>query len=237
MKENISLIGDLHGQWSVIAHHIEKYGVTDTTFIQVGDLGAGYRPMEGDLRLFQMLHTLLEETNCELIAIRGNHDDPKWFSGEYAHLIPPTIRLLPDYTVIEHSGERWLFIGGAVSVDRIDQLKLGKKWFPGEGITFDLDRLKNIGKVDRVVTHTAPSMAPPFLKGDFVETKMRADRNLRTELDVERQYLNDVYDVLSSDSPPKHWYYGHFHKSHRYRTPDDNCQFVCLGVDEVMLVS
>jgi DNA repair exonuclease SbcCD nuclease subunit len=233
-NKQIIMVGDVHGSWSVIANFIESYSITDTLFIQVGDFGVGFRKRESDMNLLEMLNGLLVENRCELYVIRGNHDDPNWFRGD--ELPYSNIRLLPDYTVMELNGERWLFVGGAVSVDRMDCVQNGMKWFPDEKFVLDEEKLTTVGRIDRVVTHSAPDMTPPFTKGGFVESKMRKDPDLCSDIETERSELTRMYNILKeSGGSVTHWYYGHFHRTHVYNT--NVCGFRCLDVNEFLLVS
>ena len=51
-----------------------------------------------------------------LILMRGNHDNPDYFENRLIDY--PRMKTIPDYCVIQFSGNNILCIGGAVSIDR-----------------------------------------------------------------------------------------------------------------------
>ena len=80
---------------------------------------------------------------------------------------------LADYTVEEIGGKTYLFVGGALSIDRELRLE-GHSWWSDEDIKeLSDDEWNSIaGKFDVVITHTAPSIAPPVLRESSMAVKM-----------------------------------------------------------------
>ena len=111
---NTILVGDLHGNFWAIASFIRRYGIFKSLFIQVGDFGLGFdRYDESNLR---HIDEALEDSQNKVIVIRGNHDDPSyWFEKK---LDLKNIWFIPDYTKLNINGENFLFVGGAVSIDK-----------------------------------------------------------------------------------------------------------------------
>jgi len=69
----------------------------------------------------------------------------------------PNFKLVPDYTRLEINGQSWLFVGGAVSINRIDREE-GKTWWPNEDMVLREDLAI---PSDVLVTHAGPSLANP----------------------------------------------------------------------------
>lgn len=228
-KMRLLFLGDIHGHFAILHQYVKLYGIKDAHIIQVGDFGVGFQTLEKEKRLLEMYHTQLVNNNVHVWAIRGNHDykphfdnDPFGFSN---------IHLVKDYTVLELCDKKILCIGGAVSVDRtwrytklqkqgiFENQTLGREsWWPDETFVLDRDMLGEMRGIDIVVTHTAPHYCEPdntFGFGTFVENIVResGDKELKTDLLVERQQVTDAFTILKMNNNITNAYYGHYHKS------------------------
>jgi calcineurin-like phosphoesterase family protein len=65
--------------------------------------------------MLENLNKFLHEKDIFMIAIRGNHDNPEYFKGDYKFT---NLHLVPDYTVLKLEGQNFLFIGWSISIDR-----------------------------------------------------------------------------------------------------------------------
>ena len=131
-------IGDIHGNFNYIKYVIRHRHIEDETLIQVGDFGIGFEKKHVDLDLLYDLNDFLKKHNCILYVIRGNHDDPAYFTGlfMFSHL-----KLVPDYTIVNIEDKNVLFVGGAHSVDRARRIEFNDVWFPDEMFNLDEDKL------------------------------------------------------------------------------------------------
>jgi len=218
----ILFLGDIHGNFNYIAGEIKRKKITDCTIIQVGDFGIGFSTPENDLKILEAFNQILADQNVIMYAIRGNHDNPKFFNGDYqlSHL-----KLIPDYTVLEIEDHKILCVGGAVSVDRAPRLnemqkaaRYGSKkeqyWFD-ENFIFKEDKIKDLTGIDILVTHTAPEWCVPdnrFGFGPFVEDFASSDHRLLEDLKFERDEVTKMFKLLASNNYIKHHFYGHFHR-------------------------
>ena len=116
----ILLIGDIHGNFNYLKHQITQKNITDCTIIQVGDFGIGFTNRDNDIETLKNLNDFLMGQNITMLAIRGNHDNPDFFKGDIEFT---NLKLLPDYTTLNLEGNNFLFIGGAISVDRTARIK------------------------------------------------------------------------------------------------------------------
>lgn len=230
MKKRIILIGDLHNQWYLIKQNIKNYDVKGAYYIHVGDFPIGFHNDEKE-RLID-LNDELKNTDNHLLLVRGNHDDPAWYKHENHRDVKDlltNITFVQDYDTLEINDENWLFIGGAVSVDRKRRMKENDKWFMDEKFTLDEERLKNMHDIRWVVTHTAPHFCEPQNVGGFVLEIATYDMHLIEDIQFERNQVTKAYEILNNNNPwIKGWFYGHFHRN--AITDYNGCKFACLNI-------
>lgn len=232
-KDKIILIGDIHGEYGRLRYDINRMH-ENAYIIQVGDFGIGfYKPnyYQSELKLVQQV---LERTNCELFAIRGNHDDPEYFKETNNPFDFKNITLLKDYSELNLLDKNILLVGGAVSIDREWRIAKNKKqqsqgddrrcWWADEVFAYN-DNF-DYKKYDIVVTHTRPANCGSFKGFDNIKGFFDGDDTLKEELIQESQ---DV-EYLWNKTKPQHWYYGHFHESNLIET--SGTIFRCLNINE-----
>lgn len=218
------LLGDIHGDFQEIYYFSKRNETQEPiNLIQVGDFGAGFKSSFIDD--MEYLNTELANSNVTLYAIRGNHDDPKFFNGEYNW---SNIKLLPDYTVLEIEGKRILLVGGAISIDRLQRTE-NVSWWKDEVFNFDSEKLSEFRNIDTVITHSAPHFVFPQTFNSLVLSFASYDSKLIQDLTDERNRFNEMYNILNENNKIKHWFYGHFHttRSERY----EDTMFHVLGVN------
>lgn len=222
------LIGDIHGTFRTLVKEIENG--TEKNIIQVGDFGLGFRTRGRDLEFLRELDGLLKEKGKKLYVLRGNHDDPSFWNGQYDDSFE-NIDLVTDYSIVTIEGYKVLFVGGALSIDRKQRAK-GVDYWEGEEFQYEedvlLDSFKQWGNPDIVVTHTAPSLCYPREFNDLVYSFARLDSTLLTDLSVERSLVDRLYDVVRAQQQPKYWVYGHFHSDRQEER--DGTKFILLGI-------
>lgn len=225
-RDKIVLVGDIHGQFRQLGYDIKRL-YTDAHIIQVGDFGMGYHKPNYYKDELTKLSKTLEQTNCKLYAIRGNHDDPAYFAETNNPFDIDNITLLADYSELNLLGKSILCIGGAVSIDRLTNIP-GESWWEGEKFNLKLEHEfpYRDRQYDLVLTHTRPKCCGSFKGFSNIAYWCENDPNLINELIEESEQLDCVYELTK---PPK-WCYGHFHES--VITQCDNTVFKCLNIDE-----
>ena len=202
--------------------------VTDTTIIQVGDFGAGFKKRE---RFDEDMHDInkqLVKNNNRLLVIRGNHDDPAYFDGTYNF---SNIEFLKDYTVRNIEGRNYLFVGGAISIDRIIR-KSGVEYWPDEKFVLDLDKINAIDEnIDVVIAHSSPSFCQPVHFNELVWWYVAQDPSLHNELLQERKDFEEMYNALKENGHTlEYWFNGHFHFNAEELIQDTN--FILLTINQ-----
>lgn len=126
------LLGDHHSNYDDLIRALLRKGLRDCRIIHVGDGEEGY-PEYWDSETPEHLYKAFASIEIEYLSIRGNHSNPNVFDGS---INLPNFKLLPDYTRLEINGESWLFVGGAVSINRLDR-EQEKTWWLAEEMILD----------------------------------------------------------------------------------------------------
>lgn len=253
---NILICGDIHGDFNLLVNKICcQFELTDTLVVVAGDCGFGFEREGYYENIYNKNKRKLDEANNYIVFVRGNHDNPAYFTNE--HINYERFMTVPDYTVIEVSGRTILCIGGAVSIDRnyrIDcqnrlnikhyhgpeELKPGYYW-QNEMPVYDEEKLNQISErfiIDTVVTHTAPDFCESRNKNG-IKSFIKSDEKLKDDVKQERLIMTQIYHKLNElNQPLSYWFYGHFHKSNTELIDDvyfkmlnimECCELYCLG--------
>lgn len=227
--KDIYIVGDIHSNLTVIGNLMDG-AIKDSVFIQVGDFGIGFSDRVYENKKLQALNTLLREKNNILLVIRGNHDDPSYYQG---NCTLSNLKLLPDYSYAEINSKTYLFIGGALSIDRLARTPF-KDYWPNEGLELKEELVR---PCDVLITHTKTSKQYPqtfskiVLEWNEVENKVFADRpqdNLLEELKAENFLMDRIFLIAQ----PKQHFYGHFHTSRSEII--NGCECKLLDINEVI---
>lgn len=221
--------GDIHASLELIKYYINYHHLKDTCIIICGDIGLGFQP-KWEHHMIDLINKKLMLTNCYTICCRGNHDSPAYFqdvsiikdNGNPRHWLN-----VPDYTVINVLGKNVLMCGGGISIDRTWRISEGIGYWSDEQVKYQPKVSK---KIDIICSHSAPSFAFPFSKGDFVKHWMSVDPELEADMRVERETLDKVYEDYKDTIT--HWYYGHFHQSQTQFI--DGKMFRCCNIGELV---
>jgi Icc-related predicted phosphoesterase len=214
------VMGDTHGEWGPALDAIQRNHIRDAIILHAGDVGIGFLPKDVQEEILESLNAELAERNVRMYCIRGNHDDPQYFTGAYAY---SNITLMPDYTRMRINGEEFLFVGGAISIDRIKRTTY-KSWWPDEVLVYDAER---VTPCDVLVTHTAPNWVGPNDKNG-IAYYTEQDDTLWAECVSERILMNELIEACGA----KRHYCGHFHLS---ATAENNgCRSTILNINELL---
>lgn len=220
--KSVVVCGDIHGEFLTLVHKMcVQYNMYDTLVIVAGDCGFGFEKQGYYDNIYRRIQKRLAAHNCWIAMVRGNHDNPAYFSEQLIHY--ERFRTVPDYSVIEACAHRILCIGGALSIDRRVRLEEMRRSFAkncywaDEMPVYSPDKLNEIAAtdihIDTVITHTAPSFCEFVLKHGL-DYWAQTDAALLCDSQTERQTMDAILAHLRRDGHPlTHWYYGHFHQS------------------------
>ena len=238
--KQVIVSGDIHGDFrSLVFKLCIQYGCTDTLLIVAGDCGFGFEKPGYYELVYKDVAARLGKANNWIVFVRGNHDDPAYFSEE--RIDHTRWRTVPDYSVISAAGNNLLCIGGATSIDRYKRMKLNVRYhikdvsyyWPDEAPVFRPDELESIPDglmIDTVVTHTAPSFCEQNTHVGL-ESWAEWDSSLLEDVAVERATMDQIYECIKRHGHPiRKWYYGHFHQS--WNGLFDGTQFSMLDIME-----
>ncbi len=219
-------VGDIHGDFLAFRYKIIEHDYRNCILVLCGDIGFGFQSMKDDYNEILKLQGFLEEYNINVLALRGNHDNPEYFTN--TNIICNWFNV-KDYEIINTIFGNILFIGGARSVDKTKRT-LNKNWWEGETILPMTDEiLEELNKypIDIVATHSAPNFCMP-LRNDNLLAWATVDDTVLKDCNNERLLLSNIYTKLSENHKIKLWYYGHFHDV--YYTLENDCKFHGLNI-------
>jgi UDP-2,3-diacylglucosamine pyrophosphatase LpxH len=210
---------------------MNEYRLENALIIVAGDCGFGFYRRGYYDNMIQKYHKRLAKSNNYVLFVRGNHDNPTYFTGDVINT--KRIKCIPDYSKVTAAGHTILCIGGGLSIDRTIRLRERNNtadhyngeerfkpayYWPDEMPVFDEDYLETIKedgiRPDTIITHTAPSWCELSDKGGIFLEMMREDDKLEEDNKIERGTMDQIHDWLQChDMRPERWIYGHFHRS------------------------
>jgi hypothetical protein len=218
------ILGDHHADYDDLIRALLRRGLRNCRIIHVGDGEEGY-PECWDDQTAEHLDNAFASLEIEFLSIRGNHSNPHVFNGS---VNLPNFKLIRDYTRLEIENENWLFVGGAVSVNRLDR-EPGKTWWMEEEMILDETRAQ---AADVLVTHTGPSwLTPP--RSDLLDHYAAAEAFIGTTT-LRRELRDEAarHDRLFELTRPRQWYFGHHHHSATHQ--HDGCSIRQLDMAELV---
>lgn len=202
----MKFIGDVHGKYARYKNLIKKSKDT----IQVGDMGVGFRKLNGDCHDSNFHvnppYDRMVEGNHRFI--RGNHDNPTVCKNHS--------QCIDD----GHVEGDMMFIGGAVSIDRAFRQE-GYNWWADE----ELSHKELINLTDKyiqvkpriMVTHTCP---------EFLTSTMAYAANRGEKLTGFPSVTQQAFDGMIYHHRPELWIFGHWHVD--FDSIIDGTRYICL---------
>lgn len=224
----VAILGDIHTDTQYLEYAIRSAVEQGAkAMIQVGDFGLNYSDS-----FLSAIDNITRDNNIQLMAIRGNHDDPWWFR-QYRRM--DNVHFIPDGLVTTVGKKRVAFLGGAVSIDR-DHREEGISWWSDERVNpHVVNQWMNDGvKADILITHDSPVL-PDNLPGFTLPADISRD------CDEDRHHVAMAVEVIEPDVV----YHGHYHvRSHKEYYQADakktlieglNCNYVDLDQSMIIL--
>lgn len=203
----VSIIGDTHGDNKAILNWNKS--VKDSTLIHVGD--SCIQPYD-----LEVLDYKFAQNRNKLLLIRGNHESTQ-YSFEGQKWGEGNVETLRDYSFRTLEGKNYLFIGGAISLDRVWRRKFAQRcpglenWYrEDEALVYKPELLPN--DVEILITHTAPVEFLPKADPNFLLKFAENDNKLLVDIEQERANITSIYNQCAALGVRKS-YFGHWHMS------------------------
>lgn len=213
---DIYFTGDIHGNFEPFAFYVTaQKQLHDCHVFVCGDIGMGFYKLNYYHNTLTRINKKFKEKNIFVYFIRGNHDDPIYFTDNSPIAVTlSNIRFVKDYEIISINDHNILCVGGATSVDRIYR-KENETWWRDEYVhEYNIDKIQNINDVDIVVTHCTPMFSQP----KYVRITWMSDED-DTIAKQDRNILCNIYFKLYKHI--KYWFYGHYHAHYELFVPND----------------
>ena len=226
--EQILALGDTHSI-DVVSTVINGYNISNCILIHVGDIGIGFAHIEKDTSKLNWLNNLCVEKNIKFLGLRGNHDSPNYFHPD--HQINKTlsnVELVEDYSIKTINDKKFLFAGGAVSIDRQYRTE-GKDYWRGEKFVLP-DNLETLEQCDVLISHTCTVKTQPY-GFDNIKGWFKNDPKLKDDLIKERK---DISTLVKQVNPSIN-VFGHYHTVIAERI--DGIFYRGLDINEIVSVT
>lgn len=232
------VMGDTHSLEKTfdVLHKIEQRGgFPDLPFVLVllGDCGAICRPKETVSMYCAHISDVLNKVGGKLLMIRGNHDNPWFFGGEFTPTPMATenaVFFIKDHTVLNIDYKRVVFVGGSYSMD-YDIRTPGYSYFTDE---LPVPPPPHTTNADIVLAHQLPGSMAPLIVRD-IETARGLTYAPPAELQTMIDTSNATMQLVLETYQPKKWYCGHYH--HRANYTQGECVFRVLAPEEILLTT
>jgi predicted phosphodiesterase len=203
LNKKILIVGDLHGKFEQLFKLIDQYEINNCYLVSVGDIGIGFKNNKRkELKAVEIYNEFFKFRNINFMGIAGNHDARTlYFDGS---IKLSNFGLLPDYHVEFINDEKFLFVGGAISIDRKIRQE-GVSYWNDEAFVLKPDFAV---ECDVLITHSAPSWLGSFTK-DGILGWCNRDQHLWRDCVKEREELATLFELAK----PKKSFCGHFHTS------------------------
>jgi hypothetical protein len=234
----MKIVGDIHADFNFIAGAIQES--KDENIIQLGDFGLGFASYEHDIDSLRWLNSLLEDSKSTLYVIRGNHDNPFFWSSDFILDMETTmglhhIKLVPDNTIVRIENKTCYMAGGAISIDRTKR-KAEISWWPNEVYKFVTpSNTREHGKIDLVFTHNISHKIQPkfslYSANYLVEHYCKIDSSLFVDMVAEQVQFDMLLDsIVDNSNTDIRWYHGHYHDSVETNVTINNANIRCTSV-------
>lgn len=194
--------GSIHGKFEQFINNLKGNDIKSENIIQCGNLGLGKND-ELNRKQLEFLDRELDHLHCKMYAVRGNEDNPAYFTGEYTFA---NLKLVEDYKLLIIGGRKVFFLGGGITM-----YVEPEKYFREENIKIDEKKIAKAADADIIVTHVPPPYIFTFEYRINIESKIISeDACLRGKIDRQREALSRIKRVAALKYPPEYWFSGHY---------------------------
>lgn len=236
---DVYVVGDIHGEATLLSNILEAYEIKDCILILLGDIGIWQYK---DYKHYLKLDEFCKNNNIITYAFRGNHDNPAFFlkSENSSPIVKrfwdkfTNFKCLPDLTRLNVNGANGIVIGGAVSIDRCCRksfqssyrqtcgLYKRNDWWADEYIAETAGILE---KFDFILSHTGPRPTNIMPLNEFNCSFFKHDNDLKDAVEAEYKRLEEIAIQFN----PKKWWFGHFHTNDSFDYKNIRCTAVDIN--------
>lgn len=210
------LVGDIHAEQGEFFHNVKEQNIRNSNIILLGDVGVGFE-LEPPEKFFGYFSKMLKARNNRAYLIRGNHDNPSFWSDETKKHIESKYEnvTMLQQGFVNINGDLFYVYPGAVSIDRIIRTE-GTWWFRDERVApidkmdisyqwtelYEDEYIKQYGELDNngeefkpikgVLGHTGPR--PNNLDDGQLQRRCLKDKRLIDDVNEEAQFVYNVMD-------------------------------------------
>ena len=225
----IAVLGDVHGIGWIVTESVRKtvdYCKENNiqqpeVLVQVGDFWSYSQ------KQLKTISYTAKKNNMMIVFIPGNHEDwdklDEWSTTNIT-MIKDNVYYAPIGSQALLHGEKTLFVGGAVSIDK-DQRTPGYDWYPQETMSITtyntiMDTIDNSFNI--IVSHDSPLDAPTPV--EFTISNDKINKEAVSHREMLQSIVNNVQPSLVM--------HGHFHVN--YESIVDNGDYVkkVVGVNK-----
>lgn len=217
---------------------------SNSVVVVCGDNGFGFENIKHYYEIFDRNQQVLKLNNTVVLFIRGNHDDPSYFSEEKINY--ENIKTIPDYSVLITKDFTSLCIGGGISYDRSwrvkrealtnkykqDQTKFKKLYWEDEGISFNEEIIDSINKndnilIDNLITHMPLNQGKHPQSSYISWTKI--DESLSNDFKSQTDILTNVFNLINKRDNIKTVVSGHLRNYDIFKTNNEKLLNICVS--------
>lgn len=219
-------MGDTH-DIVVVRYQLDRANIKNSIIVHVGDIGVGFRSIEKEEHVLWQLQKWLVQNNNLFFGCRGNHEDPSIFNLDHRfNKTFSNIKFLPDYSRLNINDKKFLFVGGAISIDRMYRTP-NKDYWVDESFVLG-EREEDLTPCDVLITHSSGINQFPVGGLAKIAHWLERDDTLERDIILERTNIQNLYDKVK---PKIAHIFGHFHHSHTEY--DKEVLNKCLNINEL----
>jgi len=206
LNKEIVILGDVHGNFKELKYILEDWIQPKPKLaILCGDIGLFWP------RSLPEHNKIFSDIDMKILFIDGNHDRHDIWQTENSPIID-SLKASGKYYMPRGSIERimnqnFLFLGGALSIDKLFRLPY-ISWWPEEELSQkDYEKIDKNVPIDVVISHDIPNSFK-FKQLDRFEKQDEQTRR--------------ILDIILHEKKPKEWFFGHHHIQTSGRFEHDN---------------
>lgn len=204
-SNNITLIGDINGNWYSLYIKIKERNIIDRNFILLGNFGIGKINKKIEISNLNKLNNLLIDRNSNLYIMMGDIDKKSLFK-EYSKSFSK-IKFIYDDEIHSIDEVDIFFIPGSINFDRLNLINKTER-IKSKNIIVPYNK-----NIDVVISHDTPMFTYPY-NNIHLKPFTKYDKWLNNDVSKYRKALSEAYKNITETKKLKirSWYCGKYNK-------------------------